>query len=65
VKSAGLARFTALWNDGGMPKDRKLTYSDRQAQAARDKKQSVQKKISGEASSPSPAPTAPKKKEKR
>jgi hypothetical protein len=48
-----------------MPKDRKLTYSDRQAQAARDKKQSVLKKMSGEVSSPSPAPIAPKKKEKR
>jgi hypothetical protein len=27
-----------------MPKDRKLTYSDRQAQAARDKKQPPKKK---------------------
>jgi hypothetical protein len=48
-----------------MPKDRKLTYSDRQSQAARDKKQSAQKKMSGEASSPTPAPIAPKTKEKR
>jgi hypothetical protein len=48
-----------------MPKDRKLTYSDRQAQAARDKKQSVQKKVTGENSNPAPAPVAPQKKEKR
>jgi len=48
-----------------MPKDRNLTYSDRQAQAARDKKLSVPKKLSGEASSPTPAPTAPKTKKKR
>jgi hypothetical protein len=48
-----------------MPKDRNLTYSDRQAQAARDKKQSAQKKMSGEASSPTPAPIAPKTKKKR
>jgi hypothetical protein len=47
-----------------MPKDRKLTYSDRQAQAARDKKQSAQKKMTGDAS-PAPAPIAPKAKEKR
>jgi hypothetical protein len=48
-----------------MPKDRKLTYSDRQAQAARDKKQHTQKKVSEKASSPTPAPIAPKAKEKR
>jgi hypothetical protein len=48
-----------------MPKDRNLTYSDRQAQAARDKKQSTQKKMSGEPSSPPPAPIAPKTKKKR
>jgi hypothetical protein len=49
-----------------MPKDRKLTYSDRQAQAARDKKQSVQKpKMSGETSGPNPASIAPKTKKKR
>ena len=49
-----------------MPKDRKLTYSDRQAQAARDKKQSVQKpKMSEEASGPNPAPVALKTKKKR
>jgi hypothetical protein len=44
-----------------MPKDRKLTYSDRQAQAARDKKQGGQTK---KASSPIPA-VAPKTKGKR
>jgi hypothetical protein len=45
-----------------MPKDRKLTYSDRQAQAARDKKQGAQTK---KTSSPIPAPVAPKTKGKR
>lgn len=49
-----------------MPKDRKLTYSDRQAQAARDKKQSVQKpKMSGDASGQNLASSAPKTKKKR
>ena len=48
-----------------MPKDRKLTYSDRQAQAARDKKQNAQKKLSGEAPTPTPTPIAPKTKGKR
>ncbi len=48
-----------------MPKDRKLTYSDRQAQAARDKKQSAQKKTSGESSSQAPVPVAPKTTRKR
>jgi hypothetical protein len=48
-----------------MPKDRKLTYSDRQAQAARDKKQNAQKKTAGEDSSPAPAPVAPKTTRKR
>lgn len=49
-----------------MPKDRKLTYSDRQAQAARDKKQSVQKpQMSGDASGPNPAPVTPKTNKKR
>jgi hypothetical protein len=48
-----------------MPKDRKLTYSDRQAQAARDKKQNAQKKLSGAPPTPAPAPIAPKTKGKR
>jgi hypothetical protein len=48
-----------------MPKDRKLTYSDRQAQAARDKKQSAQKKTSGESSGQTPARVAPKTTRKR
>ena len=48
-----------------MPKDRNLTYSDRQAQAARDKKQSAKKKMSGEGSSPTPAPIVPKASGKR
>jgi hypothetical protein len=48
-----------------MPKDRKLTYSDRQAQAARDKKQNAQKKTSGEAPSQAPTPVAPKTTRKR
>jgi hypothetical protein len=39
-----------------MPKDRNLTYSDRQAQAARDKKQSAQKKTAAENPGPAPAP---------
>jgi hypothetical protein len=47
-----------------MPKDRKLTYSDRQSQASREKRQSAQKKITGETSGP-PTAIAPKKKEKR
>jgi hypothetical protein len=48
-----------------MPKDRKLTYSDRQAQAARDKKLGAQKKVSGGNSSQSATPIAPKAKGKR
>jgi hypothetical protein len=47
-----------------MPKDRKQTYSDRQSQAARDKKQSAKKKMTGEASSQAPAPMR-KAREKR
>jgi len=47
-----------------MPKDRKLTYSDRQSQAARDKKLGAQKKMPAEAI-PAPAPIAPKTKGKR
>jgi hypothetical protein len=47
-----------------MPKDRKLTYSDRQSQAARDKKQGAQKKMPTELS-PAPAPIAPKATKKR
>jgi hypothetical protein len=39
-----------------MPKDRKLTYSDRQSQATRDKKQAAKKKMAGDNSSQSPAP---------
>jgi hypothetical protein len=34
-----------MCQDHDMPKDRKLTYSDRQAQAARDKKQPKKKTI--------------------
>jgi len=45
-----------------MPKDRKLTYSDRQAQAARDKKQSVRKSVTID---PSPTPPPAKTKRKR
>lgn len=48
-----------------MPKDRKLTYSDRQAQAARDKKQSSQKKQVREDSSQAPAPIVRKANKKR
>lgn len=48
-----------------MPKDRKLTYSDRQAQAARDKKQGAQKKTTGEDSIQPAAPVAPKATGKR
>ncbi len=48
-----------------MPKDRKLTYSDRQAQAARDKKLGTQKKVSGQNSSQSAAPIVPKATGKR
>jgi hypothetical protein len=47
-----------------MPKDRKLTYSDRQSQASREKKQSAQKKMISETSAP-PTPITPKPKEKR
>jgi len=48
-----------------MPKDRKLTYSDRQAQAARDKKQGTQKKATVENSNPASAPVTPKATGKR
>jgi hypothetical protein len=48
-----------------MPKDRKQTYSDRQSQAARDKKQSARKKMPGDGARPVPAPIVPKAKEKR
>jgi hypothetical protein len=48
-----------------MPKDRNLTYSDRQAQAARDKKLSAQKKVVVEKTNTAPAPTPPKAKGKR
>ncbi len=48
-----------------MPKDRKLTYSDRQAQAARDKKQGAQKKTAGYDARQTPAPGAPKATRKR
>jgi hypothetical protein len=48
-----------------MPKDRNLTYSDRQAQAARDKKLSAQKKATVEKADTTPAPPPPKTKRKR
>jgi len=48
-----------------MPKDRNLTYSDRQAQAARDKKLSAQKKVAVESSKPNSVPVPPKAKRKR
>ncbi len=48
-----------------MPKDRNLTYSDRQAQAARDKKVSAQKKVTVEKTGSTPAPAPPKAKGKR
>jgi hypothetical protein len=48
-----------------MPKDRNLTYSDRQAQAARDKKLSAQKKVAVESSKPSPTTAPAKAKGKR
>ena len=44
-----------------MPKDRNLTYSDRQAQAARDKKLGAQKKVSGEIPSRVRCPGRPAK----
>ena len=37
-----------MWQDVPMPKDRKETYSDRQSQAARAKKQQPKKKAQGE-----------------
>jgi hypothetical protein len=48
-----------------MPKDRNLTYSDRQAQAARDKKPSAQKKVPVESPQPNPTPVPAKAKGKR
>ncbi len=48
-----------------MPKDRKQTYSDRQSQEARDKKQTARKKMPGEGAPPVPAPIVPKAKKKR
>jgi hypothetical protein len=48
-----------------MPKDRNLTYSDRQAQAARDKKLSAQKKVAVESPQPNPTPVPAKAKGKR
>jgi hypothetical protein len=38
-----VAREVSLWETVGMPKDRKKTYSDRQSQASRDKKQPKKK----------------------
>ena len=38
-----LARLSCLWETVRMPKDRKKTYSDRQSQAARAKKQPMKK----------------------
>ena len=48
-----------------MPKDRNLTYSDRQAQAARDKKVSAKKKVVVEKSNTPPAQAPKKAKGKR
>jgi hypothetical protein len=54
LKSTGLASFIGLWETVGMPKDRKTTYSDRQSQASRDKKQ-AKKKATRADSSQAPA----------
>jgi hypothetical protein len=43
LKSTGLASWIALWETVGMPKDRKKTFSDRQSQASRAKKQPKKK----------------------
>jgi hypothetical protein len=43
LKSSGLAIGSRLWETVRMPKDRKETYSDRQSQTARAKKQPKKK----------------------
>ncbi len=50
MKSTGVAIESGLWETGVMPKDRKKTYSDRQSEASRAKKQAKtpKKKIARE-----------------
>jgi len=43
LKSTGVAIGSGLWETVGMPKDRKKTYSDRQSQVSRAKKQPKRK----------------------
>jgi hypothetical protein len=53
-RDAEVAPRVSLWETVGMPKDRKKTYSDRQSQASRDKKQ-AKKKAPHEGVSQAPA----------